>query len=149
MSLFLLQSDCGCECVYLLHQYQVKLAKSGSFFTGLVAFLSHSRAANAAVRGQIGPNFKLMQDFMIDFITCKNEEDPIKNEGTRVLTRLYMDFSYAQGQLTPQSVVVSDRNSNSSKLLWLSSLPARNKKIQSILKALRGGTSSCTNTITF
>ena len=29
----------------------------------------------------------------------------IKNEGTRVLTRLYIDFSDAQGQLTLQSVV--------------------------------------------
>ena len=31
-------------------------------------------------------------------VTCKNEEDPIKNEGARVLTS-YIDFSDAQGQL--------------------------------------------------
>ena len=43
---------------------------------------------------------------MIVLITCKNE-DPIKNEGTRVLTRLYVDFSDTQGQLTPKSVVKS------------------------------------------
>ena len=31
------------------------------------------------------------------------EEDPIKNEGARVLTRLYdVFFSDAQGQLTPK-----------------------------------------------
>ena len=65
-----------------------------------------------------------------------NEENPIKNEGARVLTRLYIVFSEAQGQLTPNSAVEFCRNSNSSKLLWLSSLPARMKKIQSKMKAL-------------
>ena len=44
---------------------------------------------------------------MTVLITCKNEEDPIKNEGARVLTRLSIDFSDAQGQLTSQSVVES------------------------------------------
>ena len=39
--------------------------------------------------------------------SCMNEEDLIKNEGARVLTRLYTDFSDALGQLTPQSVVES------------------------------------------
>ena len=54
---------------------------------------------------------------MVVLHTCKNEEDPIKNEDARVLTRLYVVFSDAQGQLTPQSVVESCRISNSSKLL--------------------------------
>ena len=32
----------------------------------------------------------------------KNKEDPIKNEGPRVVTTTsYIDFSDAQGQLTP------------------------------------------------
>ena len=31
---------------------------------------------------------------------CKTEEDPIKNEGARVVTTLFIDFSDAQGQLT-------------------------------------------------
>ena len=61
-------------------------------------------------QGQLTPNFsggillkqKLIQAFMVILFTCKNEEDPIKNEGTRVLTRLYFDFSDTQGQLTPQ-----------------------------------------------
>ena len=35
--------------------------------------------------------------------TCKNEEDLIKNEGARVLTRLYDILSDAQGQLTLKS----------------------------------------------
>ena len=69
------------------------------------------------VRGRIGPNFELIRDIIVVFLTRKNEEDPIKNEGARVVTRLYIDFSHTQGQLTPQSVVESRRNSSSSKLL--------------------------------
>ena len=39
---------------------------------------------------------------MVVLITCKYERDPNKNEGARVLTRSYIDFSDAQGQVTPQ-----------------------------------------------
>ena len=39
-------------------------------------------------------------------VACKNEEDPIKNEGARVVTTLFIIFSDAQGQLTPKSVMV-------------------------------------------
>ena len=52
-------------------------------------------------------------------LTCKNEEDQIKNEGASAVTRLYINFSEAQGQLTLQSKVESGQNSNSSNLLWL------------------------------
>ena len=38
---------------------------------------------------------------------CKNEEDPIKNEGARVVTTLFINFSDAQGQLTPKPVMES------------------------------------------
>ena len=62
-------------------------------------------------------------------VACKNEEDPIENEGARVVTTLFIDISDAQGQLTPKSVKESCRNSNSSKLVWLILLPARMKKI--------------------
>ena len=75
---------------------------------------------------------------MVVLVTCKNEEDPIKNEGARVVTTLFIDFSGAQGQLTPKLEMESCRNSNPSKLLWLTLLPARMKKIDSKLKALRG-----------
>ena len=56
---------------------------------------------------------------MVGLHTSKNEEDPIKNEGASVLTRLYdvVVFSDAQGQLTLKSAVEFCRNSNSSKLL--------------------------------
>ena len=31
-------------------------------------------------------------------VTCKNEVDPIKNEGARVVTTFFIIFSDAQGQ---------------------------------------------------
>ena len=46
-------------------------------------------------------------------VTCKYEEDPIKNEGARVFTTLYSNFSDGQGQITLEFVVVSGRNLNS------------------------------------
>ena len=45
-------------------------------------------------------------------------------------------FPDAQGQLTPQSLVRSGRISNSSMMLWMSSLPASMKKIRSKIEAL-------------
>ena len=44
-------------------------------------------------------------------------------------------FTDTQGQLTPQSLVRSGRISNSSEMLWMSSLPASMKKIRSKMKA--------------
>ena len=69
-------------------------------------------------------------------VACKNKEDPIKNEGARVVTTLFIYFSDAQGQLTFKSVLNSCRNSNSSELLWLVLLPARMKKIHPKMKVL-------------
>ena len=40
-------------------------------------------------------------------VACKNEKDPMKNEGARVVKTLFNDFSYTQGQLTPKSVMES------------------------------------------
>ena len=60
---------------------------------------------------------------MYVLVTCRYEEDPIKNKGARVVTTLYVNFSDAQGQITLELVVVSGRNLNSSKLLCMSSLP--------------------------
>ena len=69
-------------------------------------------------------------------VACKNEEDPIKNEGARVVTTLFINFSDAQGQLTPKSVMESCGNSNSSELLWLVLLSARMKKNHPKMKVL-------------
>ena len=68
--------------------------------------------------------------------TCKNEEDPIKNEGARVLTTLYINFADVQGQITLELVMVSGRNLNSSKLSCMSLLPARMRMIDSKMKEL-------------
>ena len=80
-------------------------------------FFKRSRAANSTVLGRIMTNFKLVRDIMVVLHTCKNEEDPIKNEGARVLRRLYDIFSDAQGQLTPKSSAEFCPNSNLSKRL--------------------------------
>ena len=45
--------------------------------------------------------------FLVD---CKNERGPIKDEGARVVTTIFIHFSDAPGQLTPKSVMESCRN---------------------------------------
>ena len=52
-----------------------------------------------------------------------------------MVTTLFIDFSDAQGQLTPKSVVESCLNSIPSKLIWLTLLSARIKKIHWKMKA--------------
>ena len=69
-------------------------------------------------------------------VTCKYEEEPIKNEGARVVTTLYSKFSDAQGQITLVLLTVSSRNLNSSNLLCMSLLPARMRMIDSKMKEL-------------
>ena len=69
-------------------------------------------------------------------VTCKYEEDPIKNRGPRVFTTLYVNFSGGQGQITLESVVVFGRNLNSSKLSCMSSLSAKMRMIESKMMEL-------------
>ena len=45
---------------------------------------------------------------MAFLVTCKNEEDPIKNKGARVVTILFIDFSDAKGQLLHFRMYVSE-----------------------------------------
>ena len=73
---------------------------------------------------------------MVVVLTRKNKEDPIKSEGARVFTTLYIDFSDARGQITLESVVVSSCNGNSSKLACMSLLPTRMKMIHIKMKEL-------------
>ena len=49
-------------------------------------FSRRSRAAYSAVLGPIWPKFEPVQDIMVVLVTCKYEEDPIKNEGASVFT---------------------------------------------------------------
>ena len=74
---------------------------------------------------------------MVVLLTCRNEEDPIKNRGVGVFTTLYINFSDAQGQITLELVAVSGRNLNSSKLSCMSSLHARMRMIDSKMKLLK------------
>ena len=53
---------------------------------------------------------------MRPLVACKNGKDPIKNEGARVVTTLFIYFSVDQGELTPKSEIESCQNSNSKKL---------------------------------
>ena len=46
-----------------------------------------SRATDSDVSDGILHKFELIQAFIVVLVTCKNEEDPIKNEGATVLTR--------------------------------------------------------------
>ena len=107
-----------------------------SHYKSMGIFSRRSRAANSAVLSPIWPNLELVRDVMNVLVTCKYEEDPIKNRGARVFTTLYINFSDAQGQITLESVVVSGRNLNSSKLSCMSSLPARMRMIESKMKEL-------------
>ena len=52
--------------------------------------------------GQLTPHslvFELVRDVMGVLVTCKYEEDPIKNGGATVVTTLYSNFSDTQGQI--------------------------------------------------
>ena len=53
-----------------------------------------------------------------------------------MFTPLYIDISDALGQITLESVVVSSRNWNSSKLSCMSLLPTRIKMIQTTMKEI-------------
>ena len=46
----------------------------------------HSGAANSEVSDGILPKFKPIQGFIVELVICKNREDPLENEGTRVIT---------------------------------------------------------------
>ena len=75
---------------------------------------------------------QLVQDLMIVLLTCKNEEDRIKNRGARMFTTSYINFSDVQGQITLALVVVFNRSLNSSKLSCMS----RMRLIKSKMKEL-------------
>ena len=101
-----------------------------------MGFFPDAQGQLTPVLGPIWPNFELVRDVMDILVTCKYEEDPIKNEGARVDTTLYSNFSDAQGQITLVLVSVSGRNLNSSKLSCMSSLPARMRMFDSKMKKL-------------
>ena len=82
-------------------------SKQISYYKSMGIFSRHSRVANSKVKGLIWPNFKPIRDFIVVLVTCKNEEDPIKNKGARVVTTVSINFKDAEGQLTPSKAMRS------------------------------------------
>ena len=77
-------------------------------------------ADNSGVGGGIWPKFELMQALMHVLVTCKNEDDRMKELESSHDFSNYKSmgiFKDAQGRLTPQSLVRSGWISNSSEML--------------------------------
>ena len=78
--------------------YNVVSTLALSFLIGSSSFLQvSSKAGNSVESCQIWQKLELILAFMVVLLTCKNEEDPIKNECAGVLTtflplKVYWDF---------------------------------------------------------
>ena len=73
-------------------------------------------------------------------VACKNEEDSIRNEGARVVTTLLINFSDAQGQLTPKSVMKPCRNSKLIQALIVVLFVCKNEEDPFKIESTRGVT---------
>ena len=89
-----------------------------------MGIFSDSQGKFTLVQGRICPKFEHIQAFMVVLLTCKNEEDLIKNESARVVTTIYINFSDAQGQITLELAMGSGGN------LTHSSFPAVPRYLQ-------------------
>ena len=65
---------------------ELEFSQDYSHYNFMGIFSRRSRGVDSAVLGPIWPNFKLVRDGIDVLVTCKYEEDPIKNEGARVFT---------------------------------------------------------------
>ena len=74
---------------------QISHCKSMQIFYDAQGKLTPQSKVNSTLNSTI-------KAFMVVLVTCKNEEDPIKNEGARVVTTNFINISDAQGQLTPK-----------------------------------------------
>ena len=54
--------------------------------TTLYSLILDAQGQLTVAGGWMWPKIKLIQTFMGVLVTCKNEEDPLKNEGARVVT---------------------------------------------------------------
>ena len=98
----------------------------------------HSRASNSKLSGLIRLDIELERAIMPVMVTSIFDDDSIKNGRANMETPfshykyMYMGkFLDAQGQLTPSSFVRYGWNSNSSVILYMSSIPANIKSIGS------------------
>ena len=64
-------------------------------------FFRRSKAPKSTVLDRILPKFELVLDIMAVLITCKIEEDLIKNKGARVLTITLWELSLAMETRVP------------------------------------------------
>ena len=60
-------------------------------------FSRRSRAAKSTVQGLIWSNLKPIRDLIGVLVASKNEEDPIKNEGARVVKHYSLIFQILKG----------------------------------------------------
>ena len=54
----------------------------------LKSYILDSQGQLTIVAGQVWPKIKLITAFIVVLDTCKNDEDPSRNESIRVLTTL-------------------------------------------------------------
>ena len=52
----------------------------------LYSYILDAQRQLTVVGGRMWPIIKLIQAFMVVLVTCKNDEDPFKNESARVVT---------------------------------------------------------------
>ena len=92
-----------------------ELARVATTFLPLQVYWNFSirqRESNSAALGPILPKFELSPNLLVVLVTFKNEEDLIKMKALKWHQENMLIFG-DQGQITPKSVVGSDRNSNS------------------------------------
>ena len=73
---------------------ELECSQDFSHYKSMGIFSRRSRTANSAVLGRIWLKFKLLPDIMIVLVTCKFEEDPIKNGGLSVFTTFSPFYPY-------------------------------------------------------
>ena len=119
------------------------LVKSGpnsnsSEMLWLSSLPARMKQIRSTVSGGIRPKFELIQVFMVVLVTCKNEEIRSKMKELECLQHFshYKPMGFFRRSRAANSTVLGRIWSNSSEILWLSSLPASTKKIRSKLKAL-------------
>ena len=73
-------------CVLVRMKKIQLIMKALEFPQHYLSIFRHSRADNSITCDGIWPQFQLIQAFIVVLVTCKNEEDSVKNEGARVIT---------------------------------------------------------------
>ena len=89
-------------------------------------------AGNSVVCCPIWPKFEYTQGIMYFLLICKCKKDQINSNREKVETLIFVCSRATYSIVIIESVI----NSTKSKLLWLSLLPGRMKKIHSKMKAL-------------